>query len=42
MTDHRINITLHKFDEFLSGEIHAEINEQLRLKEQSLKLENLN
>ncbi len=42
VTDHRINLTLHKLDEFLSGEIHAEINEQLRLKEQSLKLENLN
>ena len=42
VTDHRINLTLHKLDEFLSGEIHEEINQQLRLKEQSLKLENLN
>ena len=41
-TDHRINLTLHKLDEFLSGEIHEEMNQQLRLKEQSLKLENLN
>ena len=42
MTDHRINLTLHKLEEFLSGEIHEEINQQLRLKEQNLKLENLN
>ena len=38
--DHRINLTLHKLDEFLSGEIHEEINQQLRLREQNLKLEN--
>ena len=42
VTDHRINLTLHKLDEFLSGEIHQEMNQELRLKEQSLKLENLN
>ncbi len=42
VTDHRINLTLHKLDEFLSGEIHEEMNQQLRLKEQTLKLENLN
>jgi peptide chain release factor 1 len=42
VTDHRINLTLHKLDEFLSGEIHEEMNEELRLKEQTLKLENLN
>ena len=42
VTDHRINLTLHKLDEFLSGEIHEEMNQQLRLKEQILKLENLN
>ena len=41
VTDHRINLTLHKLEEFLSGEIHEEMNEQLRLKEQSLKLESL-
>ena len=41
VTDHRINLTLHKLDEFLSGEIHEEINQELRLKEQNLKLENL-
>ncbi len=42
VTDHRINLTLHKLEEFLSGEIHEEMNQQLRLKEQNLKLENLN
>ena len=42
VTDHRINLTLHKLDEFLSGEIHEEMNQELRLKEQSLKLQNLN
>jgi len=41
VTDHRINITLHKLDEFLSGEIHEEMNQELRLREQNLKLENL-
>ena len=42
VTDHRINLTMHKLNEFLSGEIHEEMNEELRLKEQNLKLENLN
>ena len=42
VTDHRINLTLHKLDEFLSGEIHDEMNQQLRLKEQDIKLQNLN
>ena len=41
ITDHRINLTLHKLDEFLSGEIHEEMNHELRLKEQNLKLESL-
>ena len=42
ITDHRINLTLHKLDEFLSGEIHEEMNQELRLKDQNIKLENLN
>ena len=42
VTDHRINLTLHKLEEFLNGEIHEEMNEALRLKEQDLKLQNLN
>ena len=41
ITDHRINLTLHKLDEFLTGEIHDEMNQELRLKEQNLKLEGL-
>ena len=42
VTDHRINLTLHKLEEFLSGEIHEEMNEGLRLKEQDLKIKDLN
>ncbi len=42
VTDHRINLTLHKLDEFMSGEIHEEMNESLRLKDQNLKLQELN
>jgi len=42
VTDHRINLTLHKLEEFLSGEIHEEMNQELRLKEQEMKLTNLN
>ena len=42
VTDHRINLALHKLEEFLSGEIHEEMNQQLRVKEQNIKLENLN
>ena len=41
VTDHRINLTLYKLEEFLNGEIHEEMNEGLRLKEQNLKLQNL-
>ena len=41
ITDHRINLTLHKLDEFLSGEIHDDMNQQLRLRDQDLKLESL-
>ena len=42
VTDHRINFTLHKLSDFLNGEIHQEMNDILRLKEQDLKLKNLN
>jgi peptide chain release factor 1 len=41
VTDHRINLTLHKLEEFLNGEIHEEMNDALRLREQDLKLQNL-
>jgi peptide chain release factor 1 len=42
VTDHRINLTLHKLEEFLTGEAHEEMNDELRLKEQDIKLKNLN
>jgi len=42
VTDHRINLTLHKLEEFLSGDIHEEMNEGLRLKDQDLKLQEIN
>ncbi len=42
VTDHRINLTLHKLEEFLTGEIHEEMNHELRLREQDVKLKNLN
>ena len=41
VTDHRINLTLHKLEEFLIGEAHEEMNDELRLKEQDMKLKNL-
>jgi peptide chain release factor 1 len=41
ITDHRINLTLHKLEEFLNGEAHEEMNEGLRMKEQDLRLQNL-
>ena len=41
VTDHRINCTLHKLTDFLNGEIHEEMNENLRLKDQDLKLKAL-
>ena len=41
VTDHRINFTLHKLIDFLNGEIHEEMNENLRLKDQDLKLKAL-
>ena len=42
VTDHRINLTLHKLEAFLTGEAHEEMNDELRLKEQDMKLKNLN
>ena len=42
VTDHRINLTLHKLEEFLTGEAHEEMNDELRLKEQDMKLKDLN
>ena len=41
VTDHRINLTLHKLDKFLEGEIFDEMIENLNLQAQKEKLNNL-
>tara|TARA_Y100000590_G_scaffold463294_1_gene629709 strand:+ start:2379 stop:3455 length:1077 start_codon:yes stop_codon:yes gene_type:complete len=41
VTDHRINLTLHKLEEFLSGDAFDEINQNLRMQDQEIKLANL-
>jgi peptide chain release factor 1 len=41
VTDHRINVTLHKLQEFLSGDAFGELNQSLRLQDQEIKLANL-
>ena len=41
VTDHRINLTLHKLDEFLEGEVFDEMIESLSLKAQEESLSNL-
>ena len=41
VTDHRINVTLHKLEEFLSGDAFGELNQNLRLQDQETKLANL-
>ena len=42
VTDHRINLTLHKLDDFLEGEIFDEMIESLNLQAQEEKLSSLN
>tara|TARA_B100000700_G_C14908250_1_gene790893 strand:- start:153 stop:1226 length:1074 start_codon:yes stop_codon:yes gene_type:complete len=42
VTDHRINLTLHKLNEFMEGEIFDEMVESLSLQAQEEELENLN
>ena len=42
VTDHRINLTLHKLTEFMEGEIFDEMIENLNLQAQQEKLQNLN
>ena len=42
VTDHRINFTLHKLEEFLEGEVFDEMVEALSLRAQEEKLSNLN
>ena len=41
MTDHRINLTLHKLEEFMLGEIFDEMVENLTLQAQEEELSNL-
>jgi len=41
ITDHRINMTLHKLEEFLSGDAFDELSQNLRMQDQELKLANL-
>jgi len=38
ITDHRINLTIHKLQEFLDGEAFSEINDSLRIHDQEIKL----
>ena len=42
VTDHRINLTLHKLEEFMQGEIFDEMIENLSIKAQQEELSNLN
>ena len=41
VTDHRINMTLHKLEEFLSGDAFEELSQNLRMHDQEIKLANL-
>ena len=41
VTDHRINLTLHKLQEFLSGDAFEELSQNLRMQDQEIKLANL-
>ena len=41
VTDHRINLTLHKLEEFLSGDAFEDLSQNLRIRDQEIKLANL-
>tara|TARA_B110000438_G_scaffold303512_1_gene365334 strand:+ start:1339 stop:2415 length:1077 start_codon:yes stop_codon:yes gene_type:complete len=41
ITDHRINLTLHRLQEFLNGDAFEELSQSLRLQDQEMKLSNL-
>ena len=41
VTDHRINLTLHKLEDFLSGDAFEELTQNLRIQDQEIKLANL-
>ncbi len=42
VTDHRINFTIHKLEEFLSGDAFSEMNENLRSHDQENQLKTIN
>ena len=41
VTDHRINMTIHKLQEFLSGDAFEELSQNLMMQDQEIKLSNL-
>ena len=41
VTDHRINMTIHKLQEFLSGDAFEELSQNLRIQDQEIQLANL-
>ena len=41
VTDHRINLTIHKLQEFLNGDAFEELGQNLRIQDQKVKLTNL-
>ena len=41
ITDHRINMTLHKLQDFLNGDAFEELSQSLRMQDQEIKLSNL-
>ena len=41
VTDHRINVTLHRLQEFLNGDAFEELSQNLRVQDQEIKLANL-
>jgi peptide chain release factor 1 len=42
VTDHRINFTIHKLEEFLSGEVFDQMTENLSIQDLEMKLKSLN
>jgi peptide chain release factor 1 len=40
VTDHRINLTIHKLNDFLSGDVFSEITDALQLQYQTDQLDN--
>ena len=41
VTDHRINMTLHKLEKFLGGDAFEELSQNLRMRDQEIKLASL-